>query len=659
VTPRVVRRRIACTAVALVLAFAGLTVRAMQLAVTEGDELRLRAMRQHQQEVRLRPKRGQIVDRYGEPLALTRESADVYVRPAEFAAGPDTLAKVAGMLQLPLDVVAVKVRSSAAYVYIDRGVPLGRWAAIEELGVPGIGSEPTQLRYYPNGRLAGHVLGFVNIDGQGLEGIERQLDQDLRGEVEAVPVERDARGRRMAVDGRWRPLPRVGARVELTIDGGLQNVVERELEAAVRQFEASGGMAVVMAPHTGEVLAMANVPRFDPNRSGESASDARRNRAITDFYEPGSTFKAILAAGALEHGVTNPNERIFCENGQYAIGRRVIHDSHPHGVLSFAQVIQQSSNIGSAKVAERLGVERFADTIDKFGFGRLTGIDLPGESPGRVRRAARWGRIHLATTAFGQGIAATPLQLTRAFATIANGGLSLRPFVVRRIVTEDGDTLYTAHPKVEGRVMSRDTAAVLTEILRGVVENGTGKAARIEGVAVAGKTGTAQKVEAKTGRYSARARMSSFVGYVPAERPQLVILVMLDSPKTATYGGVVAAPAFRRIAEYGLDRLGARSDTVPLPANRPTHESPRGFTRLRFDVGPVPAGPPPLVEVSFDTGGVPSFLGLSMRDALIQAHRVGWDLRVEGSGYVVAQDPPAGAVLSAGEIALKFGSSAH
>jgi cell division protein FtsI (penicillin-binding protein 3) len=474
-----------------------------------------------------------------------------------------------------------------------------------------------------------------------LEGVERQLDAELRGEVDALDVDRDARGRRMAVDGRWRPLPRVGAQIELTLDAALQHMTERELANAVEEFDADAGVAIVMAPDTGEILAMANVPLLDPNAPDQTAVAARKNRLVTDFYEPGSTFKTFLAAAALEHGVVRPQDKIFCENGSYPVGKRVIHDAHPHGTLTFAQVVQQSSNIGCAKVAERLGIERYAEAIADFGFGRPTGIELPGESPGRVRPAARWGRIHLVTTAFGQGIAVTPLQLVRAFAAIANGGLLLRPHIIRRIVDEDPEPRYAAQPQVEQRVMSEPTARTLTDILVGAVEQGTGKAARMEGYRVAGKTGTAQKVDA-SGRYSKRGRMSSFIGYVPAEHPRLVVLVTLDTPRKATYGGVVAAPTFRRIAEYGLERLGVRA-LPPSP------------------VEPPPPVEPPTVAVADDApvvAGMPSFLGLSMRDALMQAQQLGWEVRVEGSGYVVVQDPQPGTALRSDHLTLKFGSPA-
>jgi cell division protein FtsI (penicillin-binding protein 3) len=638
VTGRAVRLRILLTSIALIAVLVGLTLRAAQLAVVQAPTLQDRAIRQHHQQVKLPPPRGAIVDRYGELLALTRDSGAVYMRPPRLNAEPGALAQVAGLLDLPLDAVMVKASSSAPFVYLHRQVSLDRLSAVEELQVPGIGSEPARMRYYPHGPLAGQVLGFIGIDGQGLEGVERQFDAELGGEVEALAVERDARGRRMVVDERWRPLPRVGAQVELTLDAALQHVAERELERAVEEFNADGGVVVALEPATGAVLAMANVPRMDSNQPGGVAHEFRRNRAITDFHEPGSTFKVFLAAAALERGVVRPEEKVFCENGVYPVGRRVIHDHHPYGLITFSQVIQQSSNIGCAKVAERLGVERYAQAIADFGFGQRTGIELPGESPGMVRPAAKWGRIHLVTTAFGQGIAATPLQMARAFAAIANGGLLVRPHIVRRIVGENGEARYVTRRQVVRRVMSEKTSRKLTDILRGAVENGTGKAARMEGFAVAGKTGTAQKVEAG-GRYSKRARISSFIGYVPAEQPRLLIMVMLDTPRKATYGGIVAAPTFRRIAEYGLERLGTRPTRGGAVA--PPEPSPPGNAPAATDA--------PLLV------GVPSFLGLSMRDAVVQAQRFGWEVRIEGSGYVTAQDPPPGASLPSAELALKFG----
>jgi cell division protein FtsI (penicillin-binding protein 3) len=654
VTGRAMRQRIATTAILFAAVFAALGARAVHLTVLQGDVLRQRATRQQQEAVPITAQRGPIVDRNGEPLALSRETAAVYLRPREWAGGPDTAKAVARLLDMPQDAMLQRVAAAAPFVWLRRQVPLERWAEIEDMKLPGIGSEPARERVYPHGVLAGQVLGFTGIDGHGLEGIERALDAELRGEVEAVVVGHDARGRQFVLGEEWGSLPRAGAQIELTIDAGLQRVAETELERAVREQEARAGTLVALDPQSGEVLAMATVPRFDPNRFAGATPDQWRNRAITDCYEPGSTFKAFLAAAALGAGVVHPDDRIGCENGSWTVGNRVIRDSHPHGVLSFADVIAQSSNIGSAKVAERLGSERFGAVLQQFGFGKPTGVDLPGETSGLLRPVERWGRIHLVTTAFGQGIAVTPLQLTRAFAAIANGGHLMKPYVVRRITGSDGTLRYAGHPTDEGQVLSRKTASAVTDLLVRVTEVGTGKQARIEGFTVAGKTGTAQKVDPHSGRYSTRDRMSSFVGYVPAEDPVLVILVVIDTPRKATYGGVVAAPVFRAVAEYGLARRGVLPQGGGGFRTGEPDGAPTGDTTLR--------GAPLLQRVSTTVpeiaapGGVPNLVGLGMREALVRAHADGWTVRVDGSGYVARQEPPVGAVPADRTITLHFGA---
>jgi cell division protein FtsI (penicillin-binding protein 3) len=636
------RVRIQAAAALLGAAFFLLAVRAMQLTLLEGPRLRARAERQQSKSMPVAARRGAIVDRLGAALALTRESAAVFVRPRELDGTGEWQEAVARLLDLHPDEVSERVHSAAPFVWLKRQVTLDRSSAVERLGIRGIGCEPSRQRIYPQGALAGHVLGFVGIDGQGLEGVERMLDSELDGEVEALVVGCDARGRRYVADGWRRPLPRVGAQVELTLDSGLQRVAEEELERSVREFGASGGTVVVLVPRSGEVLAMANVPRFDPNQFSTTPPDGRRNRAVTDSYEPGSTFKAILAAAALEAAVVTPSDRVFCENGRYGIGGRVIRDAHPHGTLSFTDVIAQSSNICSAKIAERLGPARFAEFIGRFGFGRPSGIDLPGEVGGIVSAPQQWRRINLATIAFGQGIAVTPLQLTRAFAAIANRGRLMRPYIVRRVVSEQGVVERSGAPHFDGEAVSPATAAALTSILVQVTESGTGKLARVDGFSVAGKTGTAQKVDPLTGRYHPRHRMSSFVGFVPADDPELAILVVIDSPTKSTYGGVVAAPVFRRVADYGLARRGVRP-----PAER------RRRPENRLEIASSNGGS------EEDEAGVPSYLGLGMREALRRARAGGFAVRIEGSGYVVGQEPlPGTDRREAGQLWLKFGSAA-
>ena len=651
---RTLRQRIATAAILFALVFAALCARAVHLTIMQGDRLAERATRQQQQEVPMTAQRGSISDRNGEPLALSRESAAVYMRPREWSAGPEALKAVAHLLDLPQATVLRQAAASAPFVWLQRQVPLDRWSVLESMNLPGIGHEPARQRLYPQGALAGHVVGFTGVDGHGLEGVERSLDAELRGEVEAVVVGHDARGRQFVLGEEWGSLPRAGAQVELTIDAGLQRVAEAELERAVREQGAKAGTLVALDPSTGEVLAMATVPRFDPNQFAGSSPSRWRNRAITDCYEPGSTFKAFLAAAALGAGVVHPEDHLFCENGKWAVGNRVIRDSHPLGLLTFADVIAQSSNICSAKVAERLGRDRFGRALQEFGFGAPTGIDLPGEAAGLLRPVSRWGRIHLVTTAFGQGVAVTPLQLTRAFAAIANGGRLMRPYVVRRITGSDGEVRYAGSPHAEGQVVSPQTAASVTNLLVRVTENGTGKEARIDGFSVAGKTGTAQKVDPHTGRYSVRDRMSSFVGYVPAEDPALVILVVIDTPRRATYGGVVAAPVFRAVASYGLARRGVlpRGNTGFVPAApTPEFRTERGITAVSSKIEEEEIVPLPIAP-----GGMPSFVGLGMREALVRAHSEGWEVHVQGSGYVVRQDPPPGAPGTDRRVTLTFGS---
>lgn len=635
------RARIAAAAAIFFTLFVVALARAFQLCVIEGPALRELALRQHRQRLALPPERGPIVDRHGDLLAFTIESAAVYLRPHVFDPDRNAVPGLARALGLSPAAVADKIRAPERFVWLLRGATPEQAEAVAALSLPGVGSESTRRRFYPRGDLAGQVVGFAGIDSQGLEGVELTYDRDLRGTVESVSVVRDAHGRSMMTEGAWQPLPRQGARLELTIDAGLQQMAQTELQAAVLARRAAAGVAVVMEPSTGEILALASVPSFDPNHVGGASADQWRNRVIADAYEPGSTFKGILASAALEAGVVRPDDRIYCENGRYAIGRRVVHDHEPYGWLNFVDVIKHSSNIGAGKVGERLGAERLAKTIKDFGFGEISRIDLPGEIAGLVRPAQKWARINVVTTSFGQGIAVTPLQLLRAYGAIANGGKLMRPYIVRRVVAPDGSVIRENKPQVVGRPISPQTAALVTSMLQGVVDSGTGTQARIDGISVAGKTGTAQKVE--HGRYSARDRMSSFVGFVPVQAPRFVILVVIDSPRTATYGGIVAAPVFRQIAEYGLDRLGLRMASVPALAPDPPAAK---VQVVKWDAGAADRG-------------MPSFMGLSMRQALVQAARAGWEVEMQGSGFVVFQEPAPGAqTAKSRKLELRFGSAA-
>jgi cell division protein FtsI (penicillin-binding protein 3) len=414
------------------------------------------------------------------------------------------------------------------------------------------------------------------------------------------------------------------------------------------------------------VLALANFPTFNPNDRTDWANprhkDRIRNRALTDPYEPGSTFKAVLAAGALEAGLVKPTERFFCENGAWHVGKWTVHDSHPHGWLSFAEVIQFSSNIGAAKVGDRLGRERYGPWLRSFGFGQRSGVELPDESPGIMRNEKSWARIDLLTQSFGQGISVTPMQMAVAYAAIANGGQLMRPFVVRRITAPNGDVTLEHEPQTIRRVMSPRTAQVTTELLRRVVEEkgGTGSRARLDDFTVAGKTGTAQKVDPRTRAYSSK-RIGSFVGFVPADHPRAVILVLIDEPTTSSYGGVVAAPVFRNIASGVMQALRVTPEHAPQPATdgpRVQQAKAKGkgkdqaaakvkLARAQPDPAPPPTPVAAVPPADDTTGapGTPSYLGLSLREALTRAHAAGWTVAISGTGWVAEQHPIPGAPL--------------
>ncbi len=661
--PRGRRVRVVVVAALLTSCFVLLLARAVDLAVLRGPEFTRQAAGQHRREVSLVPHRGEIVDRRGELLALSLNVPSVYVRPRQLGDAQGRMADVARALRIPVARVQGRLGTSP-FVWLKRQALPRELAAVEQLGVPGVGHFEEPRRIYPHGQLGSHVLGFVGTDAQGLAGLERRFDTEIRGQAVRIAVDRDARGReflRTAVAD----APTQGSRVELTLDAEIQALTERELAAGVQDAKATAGAAVVMDPATGEILALANYPTFNPNDRSDWGNprhkDRIRNRALSDPYEPGSTFKAILAASAIEQGIVKPTERVFCENGAWSLGKWTVHDSHPHGWLSFAEVIQFSSNIGAAKIGDRLGRERYYAWLRKFGFGQRTGLELPDESPGILRDGKTWARIDLATHSFGQGISVTPLQMVAAYAAIANGGHLMRPFIVRRITSPAGDVVTEHEPQVVRELLSARTASTTTELLRRVVEEkgGTGSRARLDEFTVAGKTGTAQKVDPRTHGYSNK-RIGSFVGFVPADHPRAVILVLIDEPTTSSYGGVVAAPVFRNIAADVMQAMRVAPERqAPRPGSGPAVQMAKGKAgragkTAKKDVrektgAPAPApvededvvAVPPAGELTADAG-TPSYLGLSMREALTRAHAAGWTVAIRGTGWVAEQQPSPG-----------------
>jgi len=633
-----VKPRLAISVLLFSFVFLAVGFRAFQLQILRGEEFKKLGERQHLQQWVASPRRGSILDRSGDPLALSLEGQSVYARPRQIREPERMSRPLAQILGLSPAEVEARLKGPQPFVWLKRQVTPQEAEAIKISDWPGVGVLQEPSRYYPQGRLAGQVVGFVGRDSAGLEGLELHYDRQLRGVAGFSVIERDAFGRKVLAGGVEDLQVPPGADVHLTLDSSIQHLAEKELQAVVAKYRAKAGIAVVVEPFTGEILALADYPFFNPNQFTRSSSAERRNRAVTDSFEPGSTFKTILAAAALEEKVVGRDDPIYCEFGKYAYAGKVIHDTHAYGWIPFYRVMQYSSNIGVTKVAEKLKKERYFKYIERFGFGQSTGIDLPGEIPGLVRKVSTWSAIDLATHAFGQGIAATPIQMVMAYAAVANGGFLMRPFVVRRVVGPDGKVLVENQPHVVRRVISEETARLLSSILTGVVgEGGTGVMAEVEGFDVAGKTGTAQKADLVRGGYSGRKRVASFIGFVPAEDPRLVLLVLVDEPEVNVYGGVVAAPIFANIARGTLRHLGVipdKPETLPASLKGGVGESLSPEEPARGAGAARSEGP--------NEAGTPNFIGLSLREAVNKARDLKIQLEVRGHGYVVKQTPSPG-----------------
>ncbi len=552
------------TLLLLLCGFGVVLFRLATLQVLQAAELTVKADRQHQKTVSLEGVRGTIVDRHGKMLAMNLEVPSVFGVPTALDSPAKTARSLSPVLHVRADELERKLRQDRGFVWLARKLDPEQGRRLERMPMEGIGIVLEGRRFYPKGPLLSHVLGFAGMDGEGLEGIERRYESHLHGEKRVTVLQRDALGRTVfpkKMSNEQSPAP--GHQLVLTIDEVIQYIVEKELEEAVARAEAKSGTMIVLDPSTGALLASAVSPRFDPNAVSALRPDRWRNRALTDAYEPGSTMKAVLAAAAIEERVMKPDTLVFGEQGRMAIGNTMIHDHEKLGWLSFAQVIQKSSNVGAAKAGIALGEQRFYRYLQSFGFGERTEIDLPGEAAGLLKHPREWGGRTLASISMGQEIGVTPMQMVSAVAAIANGGVLMRPYVVSEIRDAQGQTLKEVQPHVKRRVISPETARTVTTILEGVVTDGTGGKAAIAGFRVAGKTGTAQKIDSRTGRYSASQFVSSFVGYVPANNPRLAMIVVIDEPQGESWGGTVAAPVFNRVGEQVLNYLGVSSD-VPV-----------------------------------------------------------------------------------------------
>jgi len=554
-----INMRIGIIGVMFIVLILAIGAKAVYLQLFCGSWLSERAANQYATDLVTAGKRGVIYDRNHHQMAVSIGTTSLAAYPSRLQDKGSVARALAKILDLSPQRLSKKLNSQRTFVWIKRHVSPKELSEVKSLDLNGIDFIPSYSRFYPNKTLAAQVLGFTGTDGHGLEGVEYYYDKMLGGQENSLVILKDALGRGFAKEAKTEETRLATAdqakNIVLTIDRAIQFITENALNEAVEQFSAKSGMAIVMDPQTGAVLSMANIPFFNPNTFGRFPRDSWRNRSITDPFEPGSTMKIFTAAAALESGTCTPSTIFFCENGVYRIGRNIIHDTHPRGWLSLQQIIKFSSNIGVVKVIESVGPDSLHRTLVNFGFGEKTRLDCPGETSGVLSSPKRWTRVDTGAISFGQGISASALQLVTAASAIANGGSLMQPHMVAAISDHNGRIIERTEPRVVRMAVSAKTAGIVKRIMKTVItEGGTGVNAALEGYSVSGKTGTAQKID-DSGKYARGKYVASFLGFAPADEPKVVILVVVNEPEGEHYGGIVAAPAFKKIAHETLNYL--------------------------------------------------------------------------------------------------------
>jgi cell division protein FtsI (penicillin-binding protein 3) len=644
-------------------------IRLSYLQLLKYSDYLARARRQQHRIVEVTPQRGVLYDRNLREMAMSISVDSCFAVPAEISDRAMVARLLAGILKAQPEEIETRLGGSRSFVWIARKLDSEKVERIQALNLRGVYFQKENQRFYPQRELAAHVLGYVDIDDRGLGGIEYEFEQELRTRASRMLVLADARRRWYERRG---PNGDRGADLILTLDENIQYIAEKELAAAMARTQAKAGTIIVEDPSSGELLGVANRPWFDPNRPAESAPEARIDRAISALYEPGSTFKIITLAAALEEGLARPDEFIDCQMGSIYIGKHRIRDHKPFGVLTVAQILARSSDVGAIKLGLRLGPEKFHDYIRAFGFGAPTGVELPGETRGIVRRVEAWSAISIGAVSMGQEVGVTPMQMVSAVSAMANGGLLVRPHVVRGI--RRGTELLPAAQEQPARVVSPATAATMRRMLEGVILEGTGRRARLDGYTAGGKTGTAQKIDPATGRYSAREYVGSFVGFAPLNSPAVTVLVALDSPVGPHEGGEVAAPVFQQVMQQTLAYLRVAPDVpfsspIERDAQRKSENQAKDEDLSDFDpaqvadsseiAGPVAESPravkpdpsprrtgrgiAPMVVVEQGEGAeVPDFKGMTVRSFIEECVRRGFNPVPVGTGIAIDQSPEPG-----------------
>jgi cell division protein FtsI (penicillin-binding protein 3) len=655
---RWVRARILGVAGLLTLLLAAIAYRAYGLQIREADHYRLLAERQHIATVEVPAPRGALYDATGAELAVSADIDSIYVNPHEVDDLLGTAEKLGALCTLDPGELEARLASPRHFVWIKRHVGAAEAAAVKAAGLPGVYLTPEPRRFYPGRRLAGPVIGFAGIDGRGLDGIELTMDEELAGKLTSASAVRDASGDLMLPDVGARPRP--GAAVTLTLHRYVQMAAERALDKAITDEKARAGVVVVLDVKSGDVLALASWPTYDPNRPGGAREEGARNRAVTDVYEIGSIMKVFTIAAALDAGAVTPDTWFDVEGGRLQVGRKTIKDTYHDDKLSVGGVLKRSSNVGAVKIARRLGRERLHEALLRFGFGARSGIELPGEETGLVRPPTRWGEIGLATHAFGYGLSVTPIQVAAAFAAVANGGVYQPPRLVREVRGESGKVLYQRMP--EGRrILSETSARALAPMMASVFdrgkEAGTAHSLTLDGFRAGGKTGTAHKIDPATGRYGDHLYLSSFAGFAPLEDPRVAVLVLIDEPHGEHhYGGQVAGPVWVDVMTATLRYLGVPTEKGTEPADKAPDKAPDREKEPAASAAAMDEGAP-LAEdevAQSGPGGMPDFTGLGVAEALEVAKEQGIRVEVEGSGRAIRQFPPPGAPSKAAECRIVF-----
>src|SRR5918993_3400668 len=681
--PDVSIRRTLFVAAFVVFWMLGISARLVYLQVSKHEKLVARAQKQQQEAVPTTPQRGPVLDRQGRELARSIDTLSVFIAPEEFdkktpeqttgeiECTSSALATVLGLEPRELFTRITDARKSGSrFIWLARRLPADQAAQIEALNPTGVHMRKEPKRFYPNGPLASSILGFVGLDGNGLAGIEQVYNERISGEPGKLFIERDSRGG--AYESTEVP-GRPGHTVVLTIDQTIQYHAEAALTTAITQSNAKSGTAIVLDPRTGEILALANAPTFDPNNVGAVSPATRANWALQHIYEPGSTFKIVAFSAALEKGLVKPTDRIDCQMGSITVAKRVIRDHTRFGSLTITEALAKSSNVAAIKLGLKVGDPEMHQYITRFGFGSRTGIELPGETAGILHPLKRWQPSSIGSVAIGQEIGVTPLQMVAAFGALANDGVRISPHLIREIRNSAGTSIYRPNPE-QRRVINQETARALRGMLEDVTLNGTAKAAQLDGYTAAGKTGTSQKIDPKTRTYSTTKHVASFVGFAPVNNPAVVIVVVIDEPVGAYHGGDVAAPIFREIAERILPELGVMPDTdfkTPTELIAQTKSSPEQIAKRQEEVTrDEQTRAATMPRSSRDNRGgevvyavatnraivMPDLSGRSVRDVAQTCAQLGMQLEAHGEGRVVKQWPAVGSELKSGQtVYVEFG----